>query len=393
MINRILRWLCGYVIFVAKGKFPERLINLALVHEIMMINPKGEKGKLTAQTSIHGYYELYALRKNADVTLKIQKKVGLPFFLHRNTRRKGIFVGMIFFVAVIRILSLFIWTVNIHGNKSMSVCEIQNALQQSGIYAGALKKNINIPDSERNFELITGKVGWISLNIIGSNMEVEISESYDKPNISQNKKPANLKARKSGQILKMNIANGKNMVAVGDGVAKGQLLVSGIFHNELSQTTELVHSDGEVFAGVAENFQTTVNKTITFDTVFEQQNRRVIRLLSVKFPLNYQTVDNVFTRQYVLDKFSLNNTALPFEIITEENFGKHSEQISIDPNTARNLADIQLSLYEIFALWNSDIKEKSVNVSQDKSRYCFIGNYYCIEDIADCVEIEMNNKE
>ena len=58
MINRILRWLCGYVIFVAKGKFPERLINLALVHEIMMINPKGEKGKLTAQTSIHGYYEL-----------------------------------------------------------------------------------------------------------------------------------------------------------------------------------------------------------------------------------------------------------------------------------------------------------------------------------------------
>ena len=393
MINKIMRWLCGYVIFTAKGKFPERLINLALIHDITLIYPKGEKGKLTAQISINGYRALCHLRKNADVVLKIQKKVGLPFILYRNRKRKGLFVGMIFFVVIIRVLSLFIWTVNIHGNNTISICEIQNALYKSGIYTGALKKNINITGSERNMELLTGKIGWISLNVSGSCVDVEISESVQKPDIVQNQNPANIKAKKAGQILKMNIVSGKNMVAVGDGVTKGQLLVSGIFKEEDADYTELVHSDGEVFARVAEQYQVTVDKQITGNTFSELKKRRVIRIADMKIPLNYGDTENVFARQYVLDKFVLNNTALPFELITEENFAQKSEQITIDQTTAQNIADTQTVLYEVFALWNDDIQEKSVNVSQDKTQYRFTDDYFCVENIADCVEIQMKNKE
>ena len=393
MINKILRWLFGYVIFTAKGKFPERLINLALLHDITLIKPKAENGNITAQTSVHNYRELCDIRKNADVTMKVQKKIGLPFVLHRNRKRKGLLVGIIFFLGVIYTFSQFIWTVDIHGNHSMSICEIQNTMRQCGIYSGAVKKNINIPHCERNFELLTGKIGWISINLIGCKAEIEISESYQKPEITHSNIPANIKAKKSGQILKMNINQGKNMVAVGDGVAKGQLLVSGIFRNEITQTTEILHSDGEVFADVSERCTVEINRKIFVNTFSELPKRRVIRLLRCKFPLNYKAVDNVSCRNYVLDKFTLNNTTLPFELITEENFSVNTRQISLTPDIAGQIADIQLALYEVFSCWNYDIKNKSVQYSHDNNRYLFTGNYQCIEDIADCVEIQMNNKE
>ena len=55
MINGILRWLRGYVIFEAVGRFPERLINLALVNDITLVRPVGKKGMLTAQDSVNDY--------------------------------------------------------------------------------------------------------------------------------------------------------------------------------------------------------------------------------------------------------------------------------------------------------------------------------------------------
>ena len=76
MVSRFLRWLRGYVVFAIVGKYPERLINLATMANITIINPVGEKGKITAQVSIDDYKALCAMRKRAMVRLRIVKKSG-----------------------------------------------------------------------------------------------------------------------------------------------------------------------------------------------------------------------------------------------------------------------------------------------------------------------------
>ena len=387
MVNKVIRWLLGYVIFTASGKFPERLLNLSLINNIILINPKGEKEKLTACVSINDYRNLCRLRKKADVTLKVQKKIGLPFILHRNRKRKGLLFGGVIFLLITYWLSQCIWTVEIHGNRTMSICEVQNTLRECGIYTGAWKNNIDVISAERKFALLTDKVGWMSVNFIGCKAQVEISESYGKPEIIKQEVACNLKAKKSGQILKMNVAQGKNIVAVGDGVAKGQLLVSGIFTNEDDSTTQFVHSSGEVLAGVQEKLQATVRQKNIKETVFEQKNRQVIRFLNFKIPLSYEKTENVFYKNYVLDKFVLNNTALPFEIITEENFGRKETPQQLNQKSAEAVADTEIALQEIFCFWDYDIQSKEVTFTQDKENYLFTANYYCIEDIAEAVEI------
>ena len=76
------------MVFTAKGKFPERLINLAMLSDIAIINPVGGKGQLTAQVSVADYKALYNIRRQTMTGLKINKKVYKLFFLKENEMKE-----------------------------------------------------------------------------------------------------------------------------------------------------------------------------------------------------------------------------------------------------------------------------------------------------------------
>ena len=143
-INSIIRWLRGYVVFTAKGKFPERLINLAMLSDIAIINPVGGKGQLTAQVSVADYKALYNIRRQTMTGLKINKKVGLPFIIYKNRRRKGLAIGLGLFFAIINVLSIFIWSIDIEGNNQVSTCQMKETLRDNGVYIGAFKNNLDV---------------------------------------------------------------------------------------------------------------------------------------------------------------------------------------------------------------------------------------------------------
>lgn len=383
MINGILRWLRGYVIFEAVGRFPERLINLALVNDITLVRPVGKKGMLTAQVSVNDYRQLCRMRKKAMVRLKIKKKTGFPFILHKNRKRKGLALGTLIFAVLIYILSGFIWSIEINGNNAISIYEIQKDLRENGIYIGASKKNINVTETERKLELKSGHIAWISVNITGSTADVEISESYDMPEIVDKTKPCNLKAKKTGQILKMNVKEGQKSAAVGDGVAKGQMLVSGVMDIGDTGTSRFVHSEGEIYAGVTERDIVRVLKNRTFSDISELRQRRVLKFLNFKLPLDYAGIDNVRNRRYITESLMLNNTDMPINIITEHNFSAAEKAAVTNSGQAERLADTQFALNDIFSRWDSDIKRKTVAVKENNDSYDFTADYYCIEDIAE----------
>ena len=389
MINRILRWLRGYVVFEAVGKFPERLINLALVNDITLVKPVGKKGMLTAQVSVDEYRQLCKIRKKAMLKLKVKKKAGFPFILYRNRKRKGLFAGAVLFGVIIYILSGFIWSIDINGNNAISIYEIQGDLRENGIYVGALKKNINVTDAERKLELKSGRIAWMSVNITGCRADVEISESQDMPEIVDKATPCNLKAKKTGQILKMNVKEGQKNAAVGDGVAKGQMLVSGIVDIGDTGTSLFVHSEGEIYAGVSEKEIIRVLKSRKFKDISELRQRRVIKFLSLKFPLDYAGIENVNSRRYVTDSIVLNDTNMPIDIITEYNFSAHQKDVFTSAEQAEKLAGIELALNDIFSRWESDIQQKTISMKEGNESYDFTADYYCIEDIAEEAPIKV----
>lgn len=389
MVNQFLRWLRGYVTFTAVGKFPERLINLAMLSDIAIINPVGEKGKFTAQVSIADYKRLYNIRKRTMTHLKIKRRYGLPFLIYKNQKRKGLFVGAILFAIIINILSMFIWTIDIKGNNSVSTYEIQCCLKDNGIYVGALKNKINVSSAERGFALELGKVGWMSVNIVGSTASVELSESYDVPEIVDATQPCNLKATKTGQVLKMDIREGKNNVAIGDGVAKGQLLVSGIVEIGETGTSRFVHSEGEVYAGVITNEEVKIPKSKEFNNISQLPKRQMINFMNFKIPIDYISINDAYSRKYVTHSYTLNDVDMPINIITEHNFFKISDTIKYRKQQAEQLAKTEFAINDLFFRWDSDIQNQKIKTAETKDAYIFTAEYYSIENIAESVPIKV----
>lgn len=393
MVSSLLRWLRGYVVFTAEGKYPERLINLATVSNITIINPIGEKGKITAQVSVNDYRALCSIRKKAMVRLRIIKKVGLQFALHKNRKRKGLLVGAVMFIVIINVMSMFIWNINIKGNNNVSEYEIESCLKDNGVYIGAFKSNINVSSAERNFSLQLGKVGWMSVNIIGSTATVQLSESYDVPELANTTTPSNLKATKTGQVLKMDIRKGENYAKVGDGVAKGQLLVSGIVKIGDTGKSRFVHSEGEVYAGVnsKEVLSLPINKEYKKPVYIRQ--RQMLDFLGVNVPMDLACVDGVYYRRYISENLCMNNIAMPISIITEKSYSLEPYHITYTEEQAKNVANIYFALNDIFTRWDSEILEKNISCKKNENGYIFTADYYCIENIAEAVPIEIVNSD
>ncbi|MBQ1991924.1 MAG: sporulation protein YqfD [Clostridia bacterium] len=393
MVSRFLRWLRGYVVFAIVGKYPERLINLATMANITIINPVGEKGKITAQVSIDDYKALCAMRKRAMVRLRIVKKSGLPFTLHKNRKRKGLLVGVVLFIAITNVLSMFIWNIDIIGNDTVSVYQMQQCLKDNGVYVGAYKGDINVSSAERNFALQLGKVGWMSVNIQGSTATVQLSESYAIPEIVDKTSPCNLKATKTGQVLKMDIRQGENYASVGDGVAKGQLLVSGIVRIGDTGKSRFVRSEGEVYAGVHSSERLTLPVKKEFNMPVFLRQRQLLDFLGFKVPMDLACVDNVYYRRYTTESLCMNGADMPISIITEKSFGLKPYSVKYSESELQKIADVYFALDDIFTRWNCEIVEKEVSSKKNKDSYIFTADYYCIENIAEAVPIEIVNSD
>lgn len=385
IIITILRWLRGTVTFTATGTFPERIINLALKNDITLINPVGQRGELSAQVAVADYKNLCKLRKKARVKLKITKKSGLPFILYRNRNRGGLIAGFAVFLAIINILSMFVWCIDINGQDTVSTERLKTVLSENGLYIGAYKNNYNIQSLERDISLSLGQVGWFTVNLMGSTAYVSLSESVDKPKIDKTDNPCNLKAKESGQIVKIEVSKGSNAVKVGDGVAKGQMLVSGIVEDKENGKVYIAHSEGKVFAEVRRTQKITVEKKRSIDLP-ENENikRNGIEILGFFIPTDLKSIPN---KQYNTtvenNSLTVNNTALPINIITENNLLYMPHDVTNNNKHAEKLGKIRLSLFDTFSLWDKDITSKKISTSEKKDSYILTGEYITTEDIAE----------
>lgn len=385
VIIRLLRWLQGYVIFTATGGFPERFLNLTLREDITLINPIGKKGQLTAAVSIKGYKELRELRKYTGVRLRVIEKRGLPFKLHQNKKRWGLAFGAVLFLLLINVMSMFVWTIDISGLDTLSYTQVAKSLQENGLQQGAFKGSINVKKLEQEVTLDLGKISWMAVNLQGAVAKVEISESVEQPDIVPADEPCNIKASAEGQVVRMTVSKGSSQVKLGDGVAKGQLLVSGVVTDEANGVSSFQHSEAQIFVSRESETQVVVpmqRKMLlpTGDSVL----RKEIEFFGVSLPVSFHSVtwENYKTNskhEYIV----INENRLPIQLHKEENYRFEQRQVAYNEEQAKKVSNAQLALHDIFALWDKEIVEKKVTVETEKDHYVFSASYNCVENIAE----------
>jgi similar to stage IV sporulation protein len=96
-IVKLMRYIRGYVIFVIRGVFVERFLNLCARAGIPIwgLMPQGEQWE--ARTVASDYKKLRPMTRTTGVRLRVKSRHGAPFVARRYRKRAGLLAGVLVF--------------------------------------------------------------------------------------------------------------------------------------------------------------------------------------------------------------------------------------------------------------------------------------------------------
>lgn len=390
MLLEIIRFFRGNVDFTASGKFPERFINITSKNGVNIWNPVPAKNAISASMYLSDYKKIRTLAKKSRVKTKITAKHGMPFIVNRYKARTGLFAGAVFGIILCIFLSNFIWSVKISGTEEISNTYLESLLSDNGISVGVWKNNLDVDQIERNIQRKCGDVRWMSINITGSLVTVEVKETYKKPKLDTSKNPCNVKAVKDGVITRIQAYNGKPVITKGSGVVNGQVLVSGLDETKQGDMRYL-RANAKVFADITEQRTLSIPKKITYSTATDNYvDRKNLKFLWIDFPCNlaFESYENSVSTVHGENLF-INDVVLPvgFKIQTDRELV--TEDYTISKSSAQEIVKTDCILYEIFAKSESTVVSRNISVEENKSGYNFTADYIFNENIACQVDFDV----
>ncbi len=316
------RFLSGFLSVEFSGDVSEIILNICAKNGIYLWAIKRRKGKIICNMSVRDFRLLPVYIKGQGIRVHILKKYGFPFIMFRYKKRWGIPAGVLLFFCFLKIMSLFVWTVEVNGNKIVETNKIISAIQEIGIEEGSLKSKINPQKAKQKLLLKVDGLSWATLNIEGCRVNVEVIEGENK---SDNKNTAtDLISDSDGIIKKIDIVSGNCVVKVGDTVTKGDLLVSGILERE--SETELVNSVGKIIADIEREIvlEAYYKQNISVKTG-ETNIKRAISFFNLDVPLYLGSEKGTFESYGSVKQLKLLGEKLPIRIYTA-NFEKNIKQ-------------------------------------------------------------------
>lgn len=260
MLTEIVRYIKGYLRVRITGYSPERFLNLCCNKGIYLWGLAPKDNCYEMYMKIQDFRKLKPLLRKTGTKISITGRFGLPFFLHRNRKRKLFFAGSAVCVLLIYVLSLFVWNIHMEGNETITDKTLLEYLETTGVSHGMAKRNLDceriVKDIRKQFDDII----WVSASIQGTRLMIKVKENSDTVKEVETKIDAsNIVASKNGTIISMITRKGVPQVHQGDTVKKGDLLVSGIVEvkNDAQEVINYHYqnSDADIFAETKVNYK------------------------------------------------------------------------------------------------------------------------------------------
>ena len=380
---RLLRLLRGYVVFAVSGSCPEKFINICTYNGVSVWGVKSREGVVYCCTMASNYKIIRRLSHRTSAKIRVKKKRGLPFVLHRNRNRAGLLIGAVLFLVIMKVLSLFVWTFDISGSQNISYNQAKEVLEEVGIYEGVYGDFESLNNIRNRAMILLGSVSWLSLNIDGSHGEIAIDDSVLKGDIVDKSVPGNIKAECDAQILRVDAYSGAPVVQSGDAVVEGNLLISGVVENELGGIS-LVNPDGVVWAKTEREESFSISKQQSFLCLTDSRLKRYsCHLFNLTIPLSF-SVQNCgenylyFTNE---NRAEFHGSTASISIIGEDIIPFEMKDITIESRTAERQLETDMMLRELFAYNDKKITNRTVETSIDDDSYNYYVKYECEEDI------------
>lgn len=235
--------------------------------------------------------EVQHLADTCGITIKIEKKKSVQSFFRHYRLRFGITAGILLGACIIFWQSNVVETIEIQGNSTVSQATILNVLENEGVSRGTWIANIDMTHCERTVRSVIPDIAWCGIRHTGNRLVVEVTELTSPPDMLSERMPCNIVSRYDAQITDVQVYNGHLQRMIGDGVAAGDLLVSGVHEGVNGQTT-FKHSLASITGIYTQEIELTEyfqnSETIPSGRCTTQ---KWLRLFSLKIPLWFGSPD------------------------------------------------------------------------------------------------------
>lgn len=389
MLLGIIRFFKGTVSFRAQGRSPERLLNLTAQRGVLLWNVRPSPQGLEGEMAARDYRRIRPLARKAAVRTTVLKKSGFPFLAAAYRGRAGLAVGAALGAALLVFLSQFLWTIDVVGQEHVSEARLRTLLAESGVKTGALCRGVDAGQVKRDILLKVEDISWLSVNIVGCHANVEIKEKTRKPE-NDGDTPCNLKAKEDGVITKITVGEGVTEVKKGSGVAKGDLLVSGVSAAR-EGTVRYLHAEGEIMADVISEKEFKLPKEDDYISLTENKaERRQLGFLIFRFPctLSFRFFASA-ARTEEADWLTADKTALPLGFVTETLHELKTERVTRDEANARAVFNRAALLEELFAKGEGRRVSKELTVAENDGAFTGRVRWVFNENIAESVDFSV----
>ncbi|MBR4015236.1 MAG: sporulation protein YqfD [Anaerotignum sp.] len=246
-------YLRGYVMIKAKGFSAERFMNMATFRGVYLWDIAQDGVGMTMKAAGGSLPLLEACAEKTGCGLEILGWGGLPAFLRRFRSRQAWTAGLLLFALGLYGLSSFVWVVEVEGNERLSTEEILSACKEMGLCPGAWKGHVDTQAVTNGLLEGFGDISWVSVSIKGTDVTVKLAETIEKAEMVDKETPCHIIANADGVVLQITAERGTPMVAAGDVVKKGDILISSEILIGLEgeqQHREYVAAEGAVTARI-----------------------------------------------------------------------------------------------------------------------------------------------
>ncbi|MBE5944232.1 MAG: hypothetical protein E7258_04870 [Lachnospiraceae bacterium] len=328
MYKRFVKWLKGYKQIEIKGPWKDRFVNICSKNDINIWGIEEYKGNIRAYISSKDYEISEQYIKKTETKIDVICQVGLPCIINKYKNRYGFILGIIIFFVALYGFTSYIWDINVTGESFYTKEEIIKTVKDNYVDIGTPVSEINCEELEKALRNEYDKVAWISCEITGTRLNIEINETIEKDTIEAPDTPCNIIAVKDGIITKIVTRHGKTVKTIGEEVKKGDVIITGVInlYNDYDELIETNHipADGDVYAIVESEYYDEFDMNYYEKVYTENESKGISFLFGNKVITPFEGNNDYELYDKIVDEHKLklgNYIYLPisfYEITTKE---------------------------------------------------------------------------
>lgn len=277
MTNKVGNWVRGMIRVQLIGGDSALFINEALKQELNVSDISWTStNQLQFTINVDEFIKMRKILKPLGAKIRIVNKKGFPFVLRLFVKRIWFTSGLALFFIIIGVLSTFVWSVEVEGNKTIPTKTVLQVAKENGLFP--LQSTFKLPDKDKLAKQLVNNiegVNWIGIEHTGTKVVIKIVE-MTLPEEKEPKSFRHLVASHDAVITYMVADIGKPLVREHTQVKKGDILISGVIGSE--RHSEIVVADGVVRGLVWYEYKAQIPlvQELTSFTGEKKQNKYIV---------------------------------------------------------------------------------------------------------------------